>query len=64
MSKRQQIKEGLAKCTESQRIMFRRMYAQGDLSKPIDEVVDDMPPVKLDRAMEQIEATLRKMEKA
>ena len=55
---RQQLKDGLSKCTEAQRDLFRRMYSHKDLTCPMDEVVDRMPEDKLDWAMQQVENTL------
>lgn len=52
------LKKGLAKCTEPQRLIFKRMYAHGDLTCGIEEVVDNMSSDKLDRAMQQVEETL------
>ena len=57
---RDSLKEGLSKCTEPQRHLFKQMYSHKNLDKPIDQVVDDMPEDKLDWAMQQVEATLRK----
>ena len=52
---RDELKKGLAKCTESQQLLFKRMYANGNLEMPIDEIVDNMPEGKLDWAMQQVE---------
>lgn len=57
---RNNLKEGLKQCTEAQVHMFKRMYSHNNLELPINEVVDNMPAEKLDRAMEQVEATLAK----
>lgn len=56
---RKQIKDGLAKCTEAQVLLFKRMYSHKDLTKSIEEVVEKMPEEKLDWAMEQVENTLK-----
>jgi predicted nucleotidyltransferase len=53
-------KEGLAKCTEGEQHLFKRMYAHANLELPIDEVVDQMEDDKLDWAMGQVERTLKK----
>lgn len=50
----------LAKCTEDQQIMFKKMYGKGNLEKNIMDIVEDMPSDKLDRAMIQVEQTLIK----
>ena len=57
---RTSLKEGLSKCTEGQQMMFKRMYANGNLSAGINDVVDNMPDDKLDWAMQQVERTLSK----
>ena len=57
---RTSLKEGLAKCREGQQMMFKRMYANGNLNASIDDVVDNMPEDKLDWAMQQVERTLSK----
>lgn len=53
------LKEGLAKCTEDQRLLFKKMYAHGNLEMPIDKVVDNLPDEKIDWAMQQVEQTLK-----
>ena len=57
---RQQLKVGLAQCTEAQRLLFKRMYSHQSPDRPIDSVVDAMPDGKLDWAMQQVERTLAK----
>lgn len=52
------ILDGLIKLPESNQIMFKRMYAEGDLSKSIEEVVNSMPKEKLDRAWDQVKLTI------
>lgn len=54
------LKNDLAKCTDSQRVMFKRMYAHGNEAQNINLVVDNMETEKLDWAMTQIQATLSK----
>ena len=56
---RETLKEGLSQCTDDQQMLFKRMYANGDLSLPIAEVVDRMPEGKLDWAMKQVSNTLK-----
>ena len=56
---RGKLKEGLSKCTEPQQMLFKRMYSHKNLELPIDEVVDNMPWEKLDRAMQQVQSTLK-----
>lgn len=57
---RQQLKEDLTQCTEAQQLLFKRMYSHDDLERSIDEVVNNIPEDKLDRAMDQVERTLEK----
>lgn len=68
---RKSLKDGLARCTERQQAMFKLMYSHPGCLQPrtpavtadikaanIEDVVDGMPDDELDRAMEQVEATL------
>jgi len=57
---RDDLKEGLAQCTEEEQHFFKRMYSPDDLELPIDDVVDSLPDEKLDWAMQQVERTLAK----
>lgn len=57
---RKTLKQGLAKCTEKQVLMFKRIYSHGDLKKQINDVVDSMPDEKLDWAMQQVQRTLER----
>lgn len=69
---RKTLKEGLAQCTPAQQDLFKRMYVyrspRGGAAEEIanakntsvNEVVDKMPEGKLDWAMQQVEATLKK----
>ena len=69
----QALKDGLAQCTEGQQGMFKRMYSGIRDRGPeylaqinaadITEVIDNMPDENLNRAMEQVEATLAKAAK-
>lgn len=59
---RDTIKAGLAECSPEQQMLFKRMYANGNLELPINEVVDDMPAERLDWAMQQVENTTKKNE--
>ena len=54
------LKASLARCTDAQRLMFKRMYAGGQLDAQIDTVVDRMPDEKLETAMDQVQRTLAK----
>lgn len=60
---RDELKKGLKQCTEGEQYKFKRMYANGKLDMEINEVVDNMPEEKLDRAMEQVEKTLEKKQR-
>ncbi len=55
---RDTLKQGLAQCTEGQQLLFKRMYAKGNLEMLIDDVVDNMESEKLDWAMQQVQRTL------
>lgn len=61
---RQNIKEGLAKCTPEQVMLFKRMYSHTDLEADIESVVDNMPEEKLDWAMQQVQGTILKAKRA
>jgi hypothetical protein len=47
---------------EDWQMMFKRMYSHKDPSRPIDNVVDDLPEEKLDWAMEQVRRSVEKKE--
>ncbi len=57
---KQQLKDGLAQCTEQQQLLFKRMHSHKNLEATIDEAVDAMPDDRLDWAMQQVERTLTK----
>lgn len=57
---RQFIKDGLAGSTDSNRLLFKRMYSHKDLDAAVDDVVDSMPADKLDWAMLQVDRTVKK----
>lgn len=52
--------EKLKTCTDKEQELFKKMYAGGDLTKPIEAVVRAMPEEKMDWALTQIENTLKK----
>ncbi len=60
---RENLKRGLAQCTEGQQLIFKKMYSFKDLEKDINDVVDNMPEEKLDWAMQQVDSTLIKNQK-
>ncbi len=51
------IKDGLAKCTAKQIMLFKRMYSHADLDAEIESIVENMPNEKLDWAMQQVQKT-------
>ena len=57
---RDTLKEGLAQCSDGEQLLFKRMYAHGNLDMPINEVVDNMDTDRLDWAMDQVKRTLDK----
>ena len=60
---RQQLKDLLARLSDGNIALFKRMYSPNDMELHIDSVVDKMPADKLDWAIEQCENTLRKNDK-
>lgn len=58
---RQTLKEGLAQVPESWQLLFKKMYANGNLELDIDTVVDRMPEDKLDWAMQQVDRSIAKL---
>lgn len=54
------LKDLLADCTESQHLVFKRLYSHKNLELPINDVVDQMPDDKLDWAITQVERTISK----
>ena len=54
------LKEGLAQCSDGEQLLFKRMYAHGNLDMSIDEVVNNMDTDRLDWAMDQVKRTLDK----
>ena len=57
---RDELKEGLAHCTENEQHFFKRLHSPDDLELPIDDVVDSLPDEKLGWAMQQVKRTLAK----
>lgn len=58
---RSELKKGLAQLSESQQLLFKRMYSHKNLDRPIDAVVDKLPVGKLDWAMQQIDRSVSKL---
>lgn len=51
----------LKRCSEGEQTMFKRMYGKpGDLSLPIDEVIEKINPDRIDWAITQVENTIAK----
>lgn len=59
---RQELKNGLVQCTESQQLKFAMMYAKDNLQLTVEEIVDRMDWERLDWAMQQVKRTLEKNE--
>lgn len=67
---RDTLKAGLAKLPESNHRTFKLMYGreggkrsvEDSVALPINDVVDIMEPEKLDWAMQQVAASVRKLE--
>lgn len=57
------LKEGLTKCTEEQRFIFKKMYSFDNVNADVNDVVDNMLPDKLDWAITQVEHTIKKNDK-
>jgi hypothetical protein len=57
---RNYLKVLIARCTEPQQLLFKRMYSHKNLDLPINEVIDNMPDEKLDWAVSQCERTVNK----
>jgi len=57
---RDSLKTDLAKCTEAEQLLFKRMYSHKSLGASINDAVDGMDESRLDYAMEQVRRTLEK----
>jgi hypothetical protein len=55
--KRTEIKRILHLLEDKNRMVFKRMYSHLDLDKDIDTVVDDMPAIQLNWALQQCQTT-------
>ena len=51
---------GLLQCTGKQQFFFRRLYANGDLKRDLEEIIDSMGQGKLQIALQQVERTIEK----
>ena len=54
------LDRNLAKCTDGQLLLFRRMYSHDDLSRSIAEVLQQMSERDLKNAVGQVERTAAK----
>lgn len=54
------LKDLLHQCTESQQLLFKRMYSHNNLECTIDEAVDNIDSSKIDWAISQCERTVLK----
>ncbi len=57
------LKSLLAKCSEAQQLMFKRMYCHKNLDLPINEAVDQMADDKIDWTVTQCEKTVANNDK-
>jgi len=60
-SVRAELLAGLEKCTDAQRVLFKRMYAGKNQKRSIVDVVGRMAKDKLDWAMQQVQRTIDMM---
>ena len=58
MTKRETIKKLLNQLLPKHVLFFKRLYANGDLDKDINQVIDEMPNDKLNNAISQCQKTL------
>ena len=54
------LKDLLSKCTIEQQLLFKRMYAKGNLDLDINSVVDNMDTTKMDWAITQCEKSIKR----
>jgi hypothetical protein len=57
---RSEILKGIAQCTTKQQLLFRKMHSPSNPNLPIKDIINKMDEDKLNLAMKQIEATLKK----
>ncbi len=57
---RNELKSELSKLPEKNHMVFKRMYANGNLEMDINDCVDLMPDDTLDWAMQQVQRTINK----
>lgn len=61
---RQKLKEWLLSLPEESHRIFKLMYSHKHMDRTIEQAVDAMPADKLDWAMQQVDNTIQKREKA
>lgn len=54
------LKGLLSQCSEEEQMMFKKMYSHQNLELPINDVVNNMDPSKMDWAITQCETTINK----
>ncbi len=57
---RMTLKNELARCSNDEQLIFKKMYAHKNLEVDIDTAVDEMSETKLETAMDQVRRTLAK----
>ncbi len=59
---RNEIKEGILKCTEAQQRVFKQAYSYSNMGATIEEIVDNMGEKHLDNAMRLVRKTIENNE--
>ena len=60
---RQWLKDNIKKIPISWELKFRHLYTSGDFHKPINIIIDEIHPDRLDWAMEQVQNSIKKLTK-
>ena len=60
---KEEIKSGLEKLTDKHRLFFKRLYSHGNLDKPVNDIVNELPSDKLSWALTQVENSNKKLSK-
>ena len=61
---KKEILTGLLSLPKNWQTTFKRMYSHGNLSKSIEDTINDMPEDKLDWALTQVTNSIKKLAKA
>jgi hypothetical protein len=61
VQRREEIKRILGFLDEHNHMMFKRMYSHEDLTKDINQIVDEMPARQLQWALQQCTASYHKI---